>query len=438
LFHLLRVRAARGDTLPAGLAAGLPDALRRVGPGPLLGAWGRLRAERVRGERRVWFPRGSVASAYSCEDSDEPVPAALSEPVRELIEAELLARAEQLPKHEVAVLDAGLDDLIAPFAELSTARALVAVPRGSTQPIPCAGRIRLFLHWMQPAHLRVDLDLSVALYDAEWNFVGLCDYTNLVVGTNRAAVHSGDFTSAPPPKGATEFVDLDAAGLAANGIRHAVVVVFSYNDVAFDELLDAFAGFMDLDAVGKGTRFDPGAVRQRFDLVGDARVCLPMTVDLAERTAQWTDVNLSSAGGLHDVQRHHRRIAELAQDLRIHFAPGGRATLGDLARIVAAASTDRVLVREGEGVTEFRRGADESAAGFADRLRAGRGGSRSGVAPGAELAKGTAFVALVHGDLAVGAEGTMYRLYPGRSDTAPEGMRRWTASDVAGAFAPRE
>lgn len=439
LHHLLRVRAGVEPTLPAGLVAALPGVLRRVGPGPLLGAWGRLRAERTAGERRVWFPRGSVAGAYARDDAGEPVPAALSTPVCALIEHELIRRARELPRHDVAFLDAGLDDLIAPFAERSTAKALVAIPRGSTQPMPGGGRIRLFLHWMQAADQRVDLDLSVALYDANWEFRGLCDYTNLVYGPDRAVVHSGDFTSAPAPHGASEFVDLDIAKLAAQDVRYAVVVVFSYNDVAFDDLLDAFAGFQDLDAVAAGRTFDPSAVRQRFDLAGDARICVPMTVDLAARTAQWTDLNLSGEDGLHDVFRHTDRLAELARDLRIHFAPGGRATLGDLARIIAAATTDRVLIRGGraEEVAEYRRGVDESVDTFAARVREGVGGTAAHFDPAEDLA-GRAFVALVHGDVPLAGTGTLYRLYPGPSDSAPDDVLRWSAPDLTSAFAPAE
>ncbi|MFF7248803.1 MXAN_6230/SCO0854 family RING domain-containing protein [Embleya sp. NPDC008237] len=441
LHHLLRVRGGSGETsLPAELDAALPGVLRRVGPGPLLGAWGRLRAERTAGERRVWFPRGSVAGAYARNDPGAPVPIALSAPVCVLIERELTRRALELPRHEVALLDAGLDDLIAPFAEHSTAKALVAIPRGSTQPMPRGGRIRLFLHWMQAADQRVDLDLSIALYDANWEYLGLCDYTNLVYGPDRAMVHSGDFTSAPAPHGATEFVDLDIARLAAQDVRYAVVVVFSYNDVAFDDLLDAFAGFQDLDAVAAGRTFDPSAVRQRFDLAGDARICVPMTVDLAAGTAQWTDLNLSGQDGLHNVFRHTDRLAELARDLRIHFAPGGRATLGDLARIIAAATTDRVLIRgrrAGE-VTEYRRAADEDADAFAARLRDGVGGIAAHLDAGEELVAGRAFVALVHGDIPITGGGTLYRLYPGPADTAPAEMRRWSAPDLASALGPTE
>ena len=45
----------------------------------------------------------------------------------------------------------------------------------------------------------------MAMYDSEGGFVGWCDYTRLRFA-DRAAVHSGDLTSAPAPLGASEFV----------------------------------------------------------------------------------------------------------------------------------------------------------------------------------------------------------------------------------------
>ncbi|MCG6496753.1 MXAN_6230/SCO0854 family RING domain-containing protein [Kitasatospora sp. A2-31] len=454
LHHLLRVHEtwSPGAPLPAGLAEALPSALRKVAPGPLLGAYGRMRARREIGERRLYFPRGRVALAHARDDWGTEVPAALSAPVCTLIEAELLRRAARHERFDLAVLDDGLADLVVPFAERASARTLVAVPRGSVQRLPDGHTVRLFLHWMQRPTQRVDLDLSVALYDDAWRFVGLCDYTRLVHGP-RAAVHSGDFTSAPPPHGATEFVDLDLPALAAGGARYAVAVVFSYNDVPFDDLADAFAGFLELDEATARQRrgsFVPKAVRQRLDLAGDAKVCVPMIVDLAGRTYTWTDLNTGASGGFHNVWRYRDRIGTLAADVLAHFAEGSRATLWDLACATAAARTDEVLVRTRGGGTldTYRRAADEPAEAFAARLRARHHPDRRRDAPADDtgralagrLAGARAFTALVHADVPApeGLSGAGYRLYPGRLDEAPDAVARLTAGDLVALFQPDE
>ncbi|MFD4659166.1 MXAN_6230/SCO0854 family RING domain-containing protein [Kitasatospora sp. NPDC058444] len=455
LHHLLRVHAdwCPGEPLPAELAEALPGALRAVAPGPLLGAYGRLRAPREPGERRLYFPRGRVASAHSRSDWGTPVPAGSSAPVCALIEAELLRRAGRSERYELSVLDAGLADLVVPFAERASAKTLVAVPRGSIQRLPDGQRLRLFVHWMQQPGQRVDLDLSVAFFDEQWQFTGLCDYTRLVSGL-RAAVHSGDFTTAPPPHGATEFVDLDLPALLKGGARHAVVVVFSYNDVPFEDLADAFAGFMALDpaeaAKSRKGGFRPKDVRQRLDLAGDAKICVPMIVDLRQRSYTWTDLNPGSGTGFHSVARHHRRIGSLASEVTAHFAAGSRATLWDLACAAAAAGSDEVLVRDRTGriLDVYQRGADEPVAAFAERLRGLHESERRTERQPDDTARmiaerldGTrAFAALVHADVPApaGARGTLYRLYPGPTDAAPDTLERITAGELTARFAPNE
>ncbi|MER7754775.1 MXAN_6230/SCO0854 family RING domain-containing protein [Kitasatospora sp. NPDC097643] len=461
LHHVLRVHAAMtppGTPSPGAQPAGTPPArtplpeelletvagaLTRVAPGPLLGAYGRLRGPREAGERRLYFPRGTVSLAHARTDHGTVVPAELSAPVCALIEAELLRRssADGADRYEVALLDEGLADLIAPFAERAAARTLVCVPRGSRQRLPAGERLRLFLHWMQPEHLRVDLDLSVALYDEHWRFTGLCDYTNLVHG-DREAVHSGDYVSAPPPDGATEFVDLDLGRLAASASRYAVMIVFSYNDVAFEQLTDAFTGFMDLGTTPAGGRhFHPRAVRQRLDLVGDAKVCVPMIIDLAERRYTWTDLNTGADGGFHSVYRHQAEVGALSRDVLAHFSPENRATLWDVACARAAATADEVVVRgrDGDaGALRWRRRDGEGVEAFAARLR----GLREPDGPGdlSELLSGRrAFVALVDGDVPAPEKlsGALYRLYPGPIDAAPEALERLTAGDLVAALAPR-
>ncbi|MFH8796638.1 hypothetical protein [Streptomyces sp. NPDC017941] len=338
----------------------------------------------------------------------------------------------------VAVLDAGLRDLPVPFAERASAAALVSVPRGSSLPMPGdSERVRLFLHWTQPKGVRVDLDLSVALYDDAWRFVGLCDYTQLEYAGG-AALHSGDLTAAPAPHGATEYLDLDLPRLAAAGVRYVVPAVLSYNDVPFDRLPDAFAGFMAVDGTSRRpAAFDPRTVRQRFDLAGDAALRVPMIVDLRSRRAWWADLTLATGEGTHDVWRYRAVLGRAGHDLLDTFEPGGRTTLWDLACWTAAARTDGdVLVRgRGHVLWGYRREPGEPRADFAVRIRDAWDPDVLCAEP--DLRGRRVFVALVRGELA-GAEhvasGLAYRLFPGPLDAAP--LERVTASGLAGLLAP--
>ncbi|WP_405661753.1 MXAN_6230/SCO0854 family RING domain-containing protein [Streptomyces sp. RK9] len=455
LLRRLDVLLARSgeEVLPEVVGEALGHALPRVGVGPLLGAYGRMKVRAEPGGRRVFFPRGRVTKGYAVEDHRPPLPSRVAARAAELIEGEAVRRLAagvgpaggshtpdglKTAPYDIAVLDASLGDLPVPFAERASAVSLVSVPRGSSLPMPAAGeRVRLFLHWQQPKGVRVDLDLSVAMFDDAWRFVGLCDYTQLEYAGG-AAVHSGDLTSAPAPHGATEYLDLDLPRLTKAGVRFVVPAVLSYNNVPFDELPDAFAGFMAVDpARHERVRYDPRTVRQRFDLAGEAALRVPMIVDLRSRRAWWADLTLATGDGNHSVWRHRAALARAGHDLVDTFEAGGRATLWDLACWTAAARTDGdVLVRgRGHVLWGYRREEDEPRADFAVRVRDAWEPDVLCAEP--ELADRHALVALVHGDLA-GAEraasGTAYRLFPGPLDEAP--LTRVTASDLAGWLAP--
>ncbi|MFE5939811.1 MXAN_6230/SCO0854 family RING domain-containing protein [Streptomyces sp. NPDC056470] len=441
LDHLLRLYGS--GTLHARVAETLRRALPGAGPGPLLAALGRLRIRHLPGDRRVFFPRGRVTHAFTTDDRRAPLPAALTEEVCRLLEGEVLRRLGAAPRFDTAVLDSALAGLAVPSAEGAAAKALVAVPRGSTQPLPRGEVLRLFLHWTQPTKTRVDLDLSVALYAADWSYVGLCDYTSLVYG-KRAVVHSGDLVSAPAPKGATEYADLDLAALAEAGVRFAMPIVFSYNNVPFEQLLDAFAGFMALPSrEGRDASYDPRTVRQRYDLAGDSRIHVPMLVDLEHRTFLWTDLHLPPSEGFQSVWSHSADLGRVGKDLYQYFT-AGRTTLWDLAVWHAAARTDAVTVlrRAHEGpdeVWEYRRGSEEPAESFADRIRTAavpdrRRTAGDGRAVAAAAASGrNAFLALLDGDVVPrSATGTVYRLLPGPVDGC--GLEQAAAGDLVAAL----
>ncbi|MFJ9418575.1 MXAN_6230/SCO0854 family RING domain-containing protein [Streptomyces sp. NPDC101227] len=461
LDHVLRLHK-EPEPLPE-LVAALRRGLPTVGPGPLLSALGRLRGRHLPdARRRLFFPRGRVTHAVPEAHPLPPLAAALTRPVAALLEEEALRRLAAGPRYDLAVLDPALADLALPANERGSSATLVDVPRGTTLRVPGALVLRLFLHWMQPPGTRVDLDLSVAFFDADWQLTDLCDYTALRA-ESAGAVHSGDLTSAPGPHGATEYVDLDLTAPSAGRARYAVVIVFSYNDIPFDDLPDAFAGFMELPADARpGAAYDPRSVRQRFDLTGDSRVCVPMLVDLQNGSALWTDVHLPPSGGYHNVDMHAGPLGVLGRHLIERYTAPGRVTLWDLSVWHAAARTDEVAVlhraahaapdtdrkepdnvREPDGTDEvwtYRRSVHESDASFAARIRTGaapdaRTPTQDADALAAETASGRrVLLALVDGTVAPDeATGTLYRLYPGPADGV-SGLRRTAAGDLVAAL----
>lgn len=362
------VAAAAAIQAKAPAAGRLARFRDRFGPGgskePTAGDNIPREAGRVPGTpRRVFFPRGNVMRAWSEIDRRPLLAPGGPDVIRKAIEDALVSRARNLPRFDIAVIDAALGDYPMPTRARTVAPASRTLPRGARIPIPTNDVLRLFLHWTDPdASTRVDLDLSVLFLDANWHYVGHCDYTALRF--RDGAVHSGDLTSAPPPLGATEFLDLRLPELAAAGVARAVPVVFSYNDVPFDRLTDAFAGF-SLPTAG-GELFDASRVALRFDLVGDARVLVPMVVHLDDHFLRWTDVNVSSAGYGHAIQRYSTVLGHLAEDMELAFGIERRASLLQVAAMHAAGRADRVWIRYADGT------ARESPASIAAILSAAR------------------------------------------------------------------
>jgi hypothetical protein len=319
--------------------------------------------------RRVFFPKGNVMRAWGTPDNRVPLRGDAIAVIVGAIRRQLVARAEARRQFPRAVIDRALVDLLIPISERTMSRSKVAWPRGSEVALPDGPSLRLFVHWEEPASAGVDLDLSVVLFDKDWQHAGTCDYTNLVVGEN-AAVHGGDRTSAPSPLGANELVDLHLERLAMVGVRHLVMVVFNYNDVPLDQLTHGFAGIMRAPA--EGQYFDARAVMQRFDLRGRSVIHVPLTIDLAERRLRWLDVHVRGKPALSDAGGYRATLAHLGRDFGDLLGTHSRPTLWDLACVHAAARGNVIYIRERDGsFTMYRRRDNESKVARLSRVMSG-------------------------------------------------------------------
>ncbi|MEU9984251.1 MXAN_6230/SCO0854 family RING domain-containing protein [Streptomyces sp. NPDC050856] len=429
LDHLLRLT---GEDGAHPVVQGLERAVGDVSPAVLLSALGELRTRARERPARVFFPKGGAAKTHVIDDVRAPLPAGVVERVVGVLTAEALRRAAAGAPVDVAVVDAALHDVVAPFTERTASRALVTLPRGSELALPDGRTLRLFLHWVESASSgRTDLDLSAAMFDARWRQLGVCDYTSLRY-EHTAAVHSGDLQSAPPPLGASEFVDLDLDRLAAAGVRYVVAVVYSYNNVPFGELGEAFAGFMLREEPGAvGPVFDPRAVEQRFDLTGRSRACVPLLVDVEAGRMRWLDVVKGVTGTEHAVWRHAHALATLAHRLTELFTSGARVSLGELAVWQAAARARTVVVRRADGGRDvYRRRDGEAVPSFAARI-----GSPDTDAAGHGQSAEPQLAHVLRGDLVLREGSEVFAVYPLGQDAAE--VRLLAAADVVSAFAPR-
>jgi hypothetical protein len=367
--HLVRTAQVRQLDALQTIIKAIELAAQKAAPGMMLTLASHIARRGRSWPRRVFFPKGEVLRAWGIPDFRTPLRGDAIAVIGGSLRRQLVARAVARRQFPRAVIDRALVDLLEPIGERMTSRTKLAWPRGSEIALPASQTLRLFLHWEEPLNQRVDLDLSVALFGADWQHVATCDFRNLTVGDG-AAVHSGDLTSAPAPLGASEFVDLHLERLAMLGARHLVMVVFSYNNVPFDRLTHGFAGLMQAPA--EGQYFDPRSVMQRFDLRGKSVITVPLTIDLAERRLRWLDVHIASQGELHEVGGYRAALAHIGRDFADLLSTQARPTLWDLACIHAAARGNVIYVRERDGsFTTYRRRDNESKVTRLARLMSG-------------------------------------------------------------------
>ncbi|MCU0862922.1 MAG: hypothetical protein MUC36_03940 [Planctomycetes bacterium] len=363
---------------------------------------------------RVFFPKRTFWVPKDPRDRRPPLPAGAVTAACAAIDAELLRRLQRLPPRAVALLDEALATLTVPFAERSASRAGLALARGSSVAIPSGPVVRFFLHWCQPrgAPYSTDIDLSVGFFDAEWRHTGTCSYYELTAkGRDGRAVakSSGDFTSAPWPDGAAEFVDLDRPAAVAAGYRYALMVVNAYSGQPFGQLARASAGVM-LREPGPGTAFAPATVEHAFALDGEHGIFLPMLVDLATDRLHWLDAYATGMPSMNNLASASGTLQHLAAAMMDYFGSSTRASMFELVTLHAAARCPRVIVRGPDGaLVEFVRREGETALAFLQRVRGLT--EVDGRPLQLELGATPAFVAVAVGDVAVPDGSDVYALF---------------------------
>jgi hypothetical protein len=377
---------------------------------------------------RMFWPKGEVAKGISIPDLRPWLPADAVAPIERACTTELLrrfavassaAKAAGGPAFEDAIIDRDLADIIVPFNERTAAKGAVSLPRGSRVRIPDSKAVRLFLHWCQPEvdGEWTDLDLSVYFADAAWKQVGVCAYYALT--WSDVAKSSGDFTSAPFPDGASEFVDFDRARARAAGARYAVMVVNAYSGMSFSQLERAFAGVMLRDDLG-GLHFDPRTVELKFQLAGDNGMFAPLVIDLDTGALHWLDVYAKGELQFNNVETSKDDLNRVCPEMIEYFGSGVRPSMYDLALLHAAARARRVWLRAHDGsVVLHRRAPAEDAATFLARLRSRDAGEPADLANLLHgLDDGPIFAALFRGDIDLPAGSVVYALFRERV-TAP-------------------
>lgn len=324
-----------------------------------------------RAKLRLYWPKGQIAKGVTSADERSSLPSRAIEPSIRAIEAELLQRFSKKAPFPQFIVDEELRKVLVPFNERTASAAAVSLPRGSQISVPIEKTIRLFLHWCQPEHndRSSDLDLSIALYDGAWQYLGVCSYYQLKLASpdgQLIAQSSGDLRNAPWPDGATEFVDLHSGAAIKMGARFAVMVINNYAGMPFTLLERGFAGLMFRDDA-MGQHFDPRTVHLKFALNGENGIFLPLVLDLLEQKLHWLDVQSQGQFSFNNVENSKSAIAKLCPELIEYFSSGIRPSMFDLALLHGAARCERVIVR-GRETKQFVRHDGEERIAFYHRI----------------------------------------------------------------------
>lgn len=144
---------------------------------------------------------------------------------------------------------------------------------------------------------RVDIDLSAAIFDENWNYMEHVSYTNLRSDKYNAC-HSGDITNGGSVngEGVSEFLDVDIDSVVKYGARYVVYQVYNYTCQNYSDMPHAMFGWMSREDVKSGEIYEPKTVEQKMDLTSQSTVCIPVIFDCVNREVIWCDMNLSLNG----------------------------------------------------------------------------------------------------------------------------------------------
>lgn len=254
---------------------------------------------------RVFFPKGNLAKAMSIKNELPAIDKTICQNVAKACRDALIEQYKSKESLGKVYVDEEFKNYLVPFSQRSASSTNKSVVRGSQLPIKSdATAVRAFIWWTNTSKGngwdagRVDIDLSAAIYDSDWNYVEHVSYTRLRSGKMKA-FHSGDITNGGSldGKGVAEFIDVDIDAVAENG-RYIVYQVYNYTGQHYSSLENCRFGWMEREDVQSGEIFEPTTVNMVMDVNAEGVTAIPVIFDCVERKFIWCDMNLG-------IERNH-------------------------------------------------------------------------------------------------------------------------------------
>ena len=248
---------------------------------------------------RVFFPKGNLAKSMSIKNELPAIDKTICQNVAKACRDALIEQYKSKESLGKVYVDEEFKNYLVPFSQRSASSTNKSVVRGSQLPIKSdATAVRAFIWWTNTSKGngwdagRVDIDLSAAIYDSDWNYVEHVSYTRLRSGKMKA-FHSGDITNGGSlnGKGVAEFIDVDIDAVAENG-RYIVYQVYNYTGQHYSSLENCRFGWMEREDVQSGEIFEPTTVNMVMDVNAEGVTAIPVIFDCVERKFIWCDMNL--------------------------------------------------------------------------------------------------------------------------------------------------
>lgn len=252
---------------------------------------------------RVFFPKGNLARAMSIKNELPAIDATICKNVARICRDALIEQYKEKDFLGNVFVDEDFKHYLVPFSQRSASKAVKTIVRGSKVPVKeDASAVRAFIWWTNMDDSknddywnngRVDIDLSAAIFDENWNYLEHVSYTHLRSAKYKA-YHSGDITNGGSVKGngVAEFLDVDIESVGKRG-RYVVYQVYAYTSQKFCDLTNCRFGWMEREDVNSGEIFEPTTVAMKMDLTAESTVAIPVIFDCVERKFIWCDLNLA-------------------------------------------------------------------------------------------------------------------------------------------------
>lgn len=198
-------------------------------------------------------------------------------------------------------IDPSLSRIPVPYGMRNTAEGIESITRGSRFAVDDSkNTIRAYVHWYDK-YGTIDVDLSAAVLDKDFNVMTEITYYNL---RNRYlnACHSGDIRHRKGHN--AEYIDFDIEELKQHNVKYVSFDVRNFNKGPLRDVPECVFGWMSREFPEGGEIFVPNTIEHAIKVASDSIACYCMVFDVDAMEFVWVDF----PGDVHVLARNEREL----------------------------------------------------------------------------------------------------------------------------------